>query len=164
MATHYMTNETDNGTTSINMAGSNAIVTGITPDWKYRATALYSLNQWTFNLTMRGVSDGVLSNDYIECSSDCPTSTYPAFTINDNDVDGQVVFDAYLSRSFDFDFGGNSVGEIYLSWLNIFDEDPPMATNPLLQGTDIPAAYPQTNRDLYDYLGSRFRLGFRMEL
>ncbi|TXS95712.1 TonB-dependent receptor [Parahaliea maris] len=161
MATNFLENVTDNGTTAIDYAGSNAPLTGTTPDWKYRATALYSLDQWTFNLTMRGVSDGVLSDAYIECSSNCPASVYPALTVNDNSVDGQVVFDAYIARSFNF--GDSSNGEVFLTWSNIFDEDPPLASNPLLQGTDINAAYPQTNRDLYDYLGSRFRVGLRLE-
>ncbi|GAB3276511.1 TonB-dependent receptor plug domain-containing protein [Parahaliea aestuarii] len=161
MATHYMENVTDNGTTAIDMAGSNSSLAGATPDWKYRATALYSLAPWTFNLTMRGVSSGVLGNDFIECSSDCPASVYPALTVDDNDVDGQVVFDAYVSRSFDF--WDDSTGEVYLAWSNIFDEDPPLSSEPLYQGTDIPAAYPQTNRSIYDFLGSRFRIGVRAE-
>src|SRR5690606_3782879 len=72
MATHYIDNIVDNRVTAIDQAGSNE---GPTPDWKYRLLATYTLEPWTFNVTARGVSDGVISNSYIECSSNCPPSS-----------------------------------------------------------------------------------------
>ena len=85
LATNYLEDATDNGTEVIDRAGEN--IRG-TPDWLYRGTARYDWNDWTFNLTMRGHSDGVMDNDFIECApGTCPAWKSPAFTINENDVD-----------------------------------------------------------------------------
>ncbi|MET0338567.1 MAG: TonB-dependent receptor, partial [Caulobacter sp.] len=101
MFTHYIENVTDDGVTAIDLAGSN---TSSTPDWVYRLNATYQLDPWTFNVTARGVSSGVVSNAFTECTSACPASVAPFYTINDNSVDGAIYFDA--QAAYDFELRG----------------------------------------------------------
>ncbi len=157
MGTHYVENTTDDGVTATNSAGSN---TGSTPDWVHRFTARYLLDSWTFNLTGRGHSDGVIDNDYIECSSNCPASVAPNFTINDNSIDGEWFFDAYVSRQFTL--GGGSA-EVFVSVKNLFDTDPVLIATPSNQGSENRPAYLPVNRGLMDVLGRTYRLGMRYE-
>jgi outer membrane receptor protein involved in Fe transport len=156
-ATHYIKNVTDDGVTAINAAGSNA---GSTPDWIYRLSAIYKIQDWTFNLTGRGVSSGVISNAYTECKSSCPTLAPPYYTINDNHVDGALVWD--LSAAWKFEVP-HARGEAYVSIKNLFNNDPPLVANPALLGAENTVGYVQTNRTLYDVLGRVFRVGIRLE-
>jgi outer membrane receptor protein involved in Fe transport len=155
MATNYIDNITDDGVNAFDSVGMN---TDDTPEWVYRFTARYSMNAWMFNLTARGVSDGVFHNQYIECTSNCPESVAPNFTINENDISGETFFDAYVSRNFDF---GGSDAEIFLSVKNLLDTDPPLIRTPSSQGSVSRPGFVPTNRGLYDVMGRNFRLGFR---
>ncbi|WP_189486265.1 TonB-dependent receptor plug domain-containing protein [Asticcacaulis endophyticus] len=157
MATHYITNITDDGVTAVDFAGSNS---GSTPNWVYRITALYKLDPWTINLTARGVSDGVLSNAYTECTSGCPVSVAPYYTINDNTVDGAVYFDVAVNRVIEI---GGVKAEAYLSIKNLMDKDPVLLSSPANLGAENTPAYLQTNRGLYDVMGRVYRVGLRME-
>ncbi|MEW5686977.1 MAG: TonB-dependent receptor [Pseudomonadota bacterium] len=156
-ATHYIDNITDDNVTAIDVAGSNA---GSTPDWIYRLTAAYKIDDWTFTLTARGVSDGVISNAYTECASSCPTLTAPYFTINDNHIEGETFFD--LAVNYGFEVSG-ATGEAYISVRNLFDTDPPLTANPANLGAENTVGYVQTNRSLYDVLGRVIRVGVRMD-
>lgn len=156
-ATHYIKNVTDDGVTAIDLAGSNA---NSTPDWVYRLSATYKIDAWTFNAVARGVSDGVISNAYTECTSGCPASASPFFTINDNDIDGETFFDLSINYAFE---AGPSSGEVYVSVRNLFDTDPPLTSNPALLGAENTVGYLQTNRTLYDVLGRVIRLGIRLQ-
>lgn len=159
LATHYMENITDDGTNAIDLAGAN---TGNTPDWVYRLTALYTLNDWTFNGTVRGVSSGVLSNAYIECDpGSCPVVEAPFFTINDNSVPGAAYLDLYVARNFEL---GQSNAELFLSVKNVFDTDPELVAFPQFRGSENRPGYLPTNRNLYDVLGRNFRFGVRVTL
>jgi iron complex outermembrane receptor protein len=157
MFTHYMENITDDGVTHIDLAGAN---TGSTPDWVYRLTANYNLDNWAFNLTARGVSDGVVSNAYTECQSACPASVAPYYTINDNSVKGALYFDT--SATFKFDIADTS-GEAFFSVKNLFNKDPVLVGNPANLGAENTVGYPETNRSLYDTNGRTFRVGLRMD-
>ncbi|WP_374570057.1 TonB-dependent receptor plug domain-containing protein [Phenylobacterium sp.] len=157
MFTHYIENITDDGVTVQDSAGEN---TGSTPDWIYRLTGTYKLDPWTFNVTARGVSSGVIDNDFIECTTNCPTVSSPQYTINDNHLDGALYFDLSASRSFEI---GNASAEGYISVKNIFNKDPVLTANPAYQGYENTLAYAQTNRTLYDVLGRVFRVGLRMQ-
>lgn len=157
MFTHYIENVTDDGVTAIDLAGSN---TGSTPDWVYRLTASYDLEPWSFNLTARGVSNGVVSNAYTECASACPASVAPYYTINDNSVDGTLYFD--VSASYDFTVGPVG-GEAFVSIKNLFNTDPVLVGNPANLGAENTPGYPQTNRSLYDTNGRTFRVGLRVD-
>ena len=157
MTTHYMSNATDDGVLVNENAGEN---TGSTPDWIYRMTARYTLDDFTFNLTARGHSDGVVDNTFIECATNCGVSTAANRTINDNSVDGEWYFDAYLAKGFAF---GGGEGEVFLSVKNMFDTDPALVTYPLNQGSENRAGYQSANRNLSDMLGRNFRMGMRFE-
>ncbi len=156
-ATHYIDNITDDKVTAIDLAGSNA---SSTPDWIYRLSATYKIEDWTFTLTARGVSDGVISNAYTECQSACPTLTAPYFTINDNHIAGETFFD--LSINYGFEAVGGQ-GEVYLSVRNLFNTDPPLTANPANLGAENTVGYVQTNRALYDVLGRVIRVGVRLD-
>jgi len=158
MATHYIENVTDNGVTAIDLAGSNV---SATPDWVYRVTAAYDLDPISLNFTARGVSDGVISNAYTECTSACPTLAPPYYTINDNHIEGALYFDASATYAFDLGQSGAS-GEAYISIKNLFNNDPPLTANPAAQGAENTVGYLQTNRSLYDVLGRTFRVGLRL--
>jgi len=155
-ATHYIENITDDGVTHIDLAGSNA---NSTPDWLYRLTATYKLDPWIIDLTARGLSDGVISNAYTQCASNCPASTSPYFTINDNHLDGALYFD--LSVNYGFKAAGAS-GEAYVSIKNLFNKDPVLVTNPANLGAENTVGYLQTNRLLYDVMGRVVRMGVRL--
>lgn len=157
MTTHYMKNATNDGVTVRDEAGEN---TSSTPDWVYRATARYTMDDWMFNLTARGHSDGVIDNRFIECASNCPVSTAANRTINDNSVKGKWFFDAYVSKGVTI---GGGEGEVFLSVKNLFDTDPRLVAYPLNQGSENRAGYMQANRNLSDTLGRNFRVGMRYE-
>lgn len=157
MGTNYVKNITDDGVTAVDDAGRN---TGNTPDWMHRLSARYTLDTWTFSLTGRGHSDGVVDNAYIECSSNCPVSVAPNFTINDNSIDGEWFFDLYAAKQFTM---GDNETELFLSVKNVFDTDPVLMPFPSNQGSENRAAYIMTNRGLMDVWGRTFRMGMRME-
>jgi len=159
LATHYIKNILDTGTTAINTAGSNV---GDTPDWTYRFSALFKGSDWTTNLTVRGFSAGTLSSstaEYIECSSNCPAISPGVFTINDNHAPGGIYFDASLTKAFSL---GPAESEFFFSVRNLFDRDPGFAMNPQSTGAENAPAYMGTNRTLYDVLGRTFRTGLRL--
>lgn len=157
LATNYVEDTTDDGVTTNNRAGQNI---GSTPDWVHRFTARYTLDTWSFNLTGRGHSDGVIDNDFIECSTNCPVSGSVARTINENDIDGEWFFDLYAAKDFSF---GDSEAQVFLSVKNMFDTDPVLYALPLFQGSENRPAYLPANRNLMDVLGRNMRLGIRME-
>lgn len=159
LATNYLEAITDNGVTAIDQAGS---VANSTPDWKYRASVTYSLDDMRFDLTARGISEGTLSNAYIECASNCPDSIAPNYTINDNTVAAKVYLDAYASKSIPMGDVGSL--ELYLQVRNLMNSDPAEVTYPAFQGSENRPGYLATNRSLYDVLGRQFKVGFRLEL
>ncbi|MBM0105450.1 TonB-dependent receptor [Steroidobacter sp. S1-65] len=157
LATHYLENSIDNGIDfPVDYAGVNQ-GGNATPDWSYRLSATYVLDVLSLSLIGRGVSGGVYNNSFIECVSDCPTSTVEHRTINDNDIGGAFYVDASATYSFAM---GPAEAEAFLSIRNLFNTDPERVGNGP-DGNNIPA-YPQTNRILYDTMGRVFRLGVRM--
>ncbi len=158
MTTHYMSRATDDRITVREEAGEN---TGSTPDWVYRATARYTMDALTVQLTARGHSDGVVDNRWIECSTNCPPSTnINNRTINDNSIDGEWFFDLYGAYALNL---GDGQGEVYISIKNMFDTDPVIMTYPRNSGSENRAGYQPANRNLNDVLGRNFRLGMRYE-
>ena len=158
MATHYIDNTTNDKVTAINLAGSNVLSS--TPDWVYRLSANYKLAPWSLNLTARGVSAGVISNAYTQCTSACPASVAPFYTINDNSIDGAT----YLDFSANYDFKIKDIkGEAYVSVKNVLDTDPVMTANPNNLGAENTVGYLTTNRSLYDVMGRVLRVGLRID-
>ena len=157
LATHYLQNVTDDGVTAIDQAGSNV---SNTPDWVYRLTASYALEHWTLFAAARGVSSGVISNAYTECTSNCPTLAAPYFTINDNHVAGATYLDISVTRGFNI--ASTVKTEAVLSVQNVFNTDPVLTANPANLGAENTPGYPQTNRNLYDTLGRIVHVGVRL--
>jgi outer membrane receptor protein involved in Fe transport len=161
LATHYITNTTNNGVTAINLAGSNEPGGGDTPNWVYRLEAAYKTDSWIFDVVARGVSAGVVNTAYTQCASNCPPSQSPNFTINDNHIAGAIYFDGSITRTFGI---GKVESEVFFAVKNLFNKDPPLAVNPDSQAAENTPGYLQTNRDLYDVLGRTFTLGVRFRL
>jgi iron complex outermembrane recepter protein len=156
--THYIENYTNNGiSVATDTAGQN---TGNgPPSLIYRLTAAYDLDPFTFNLTARGLSDGVYDNSYVVCTSGCPASTLANRTVNYNTIKGALYIDTALSRSFT---AGGRDGEIQFTITNLFNRDPSYVGNGPT-GNNTPA-YPQTNRNFYDVLGRTYRMSLRFKM
>ena len=155
LGTHYLNVYTNNGIDfPTEAAGQNS---GSTPDWTYRLTANYEVSGLAVQFTGRGVSSGVYDNSFIQCTSGCPVSTVQHRTINDNHIPGAFYLDFSTNYSFK---AGPTKAQVFLSIRNILDRDPVLVGNGPT-GNNTPA-YPQTNRNLYDYLGRVFRMGLRV--
>ena len=159
LATHYISNKTNNGIDfPFEGAGVNT-GTSATPNWNYRLTANYDLEHLGFNLTGRGLSGGVYDNSYIECQTGCPVSTVKNRTINNNHIAGAF----YLDASATYRFAMRSAKlEAFVAIRNLLNTDPVLVGNGPT-GNNTPA-YPQTNRNLYDTLGRVFRMGVRLAI
>jgi outer membrane receptor protein involved in Fe transport len=160
LATHFLKNTFANGVNApIEYAGTNsqngntAGLIPSTPDWRYSATAGWENGTATVNFTARGLSDGVYSNAYIECSSGCPTSTATNQTINDNHIPGAIYFDMNASYQLSSGYA------VYAAVDNIANKAPVQAA----VGPFIGAAPLGINPALYDVLGRTFRVGARFE-
>jgi hypothetical protein len=130
-----------------------------TPSWVYRLSGTYHTDPWTFYLMGRGISAGKYANEYIVCTTGCPTSTLANRTSNFNHIDGNFYLDTNISYDFDA-YGAES--QVFLSVKNVFNTDPALVgSGP--DGNNIPA-YPQTNRNLFDYLGRVYRIGLRLKM
>ena len=157
LATHYLEMSTDNGVDGeVDRAGQNT--GGGPPDWRYRMSATYSLDRFTFMLTGRGISSGVYDTTYIECNGDCPLSTGQGRTITNNKIAGAFYVDTYFAYNIGTSGGSNS--QIFFKVMNFFNEDPEAVG---LGPSDSSNVEPGINRALYDYLGRTFRVGVRFE-
>ncbi|WP_322109742.1 TonB-dependent receptor domain-containing protein [Steroidobacter cummioxidans] len=156
LATNYKRNATTTEGVVDDTAGMNTSFGP--PSWKWNASIGYALESFTASVTARGISSGVYDNDWIECSSGCPTSTTKYVTVSDNHIDGAVYFD--LALSYGIDVGATQI-EGFLNVRNITDKDPAIvAANPGGFNYTIAPA----NARLYDVLGRTFTVGFRMNL
>lgn len=164
--THYIQNIIDNGIFPVDYAGVNGgslAGTYNSPNWAYRISAFYNIDPVTINLVGRGFSSGVYGNDYIQCTSGCPTFATAAErtryrTINDNHLPGATYFDASVSVKFK---AGGHAGDLTFVVQNMFNKQPASVGNGP-DGNNTPA-YPQTNRQLYDLIGRIFRVSARVK-
>jgi outer membrane receptor protein involved in Fe transport len=158
LATHYMRNYSNDGVNApTDQAGVNS--GGGTPSWVYRFSGTYHTDPWTFYVLGRGISAGKYSNEWVVCSTGCPASTLAHRTANYNHIDGNFYLDTSISYDFE-SFGADS--QVFLSVKNLFNTDPALvASGP--DGNNIPA-YPNTNRNLFDYLGRVYRIGLRLRM
>ncbi|MBM0106565.1 TonB-dependent receptor [Steroidobacter sp. S1-65] len=156
LATHYIEMSSNNGVDPpTDRAGQNT--NGGPPDWQYRLSAAYTLDQLTVQLTGRGISSGTYDNTYIECTSGCPQSTALNRTINTNHIDGALYLDAFVAWTLQTDTMRN---QIFFKVNNLTDKDPVVVG---LGPGDSSNVEPGINRALYDYLGRTFRIGFRID-
>ena len=157
-ATHYLENYTNNGlipSTDPETVGENSeYSTNDTPKWKYFATAIYDQGPATVSLTARGLSGGSYNNSYIECTTDCPTSSVAHRTTDDNHIAGAFYLDTALSYKL------TGAATFYLTVENLLNRDPP-AVAPTQNIGNAPKGVNQT---LYDVIGREFRAGVRVQL
>jgi outer membrane receptor protein involved in Fe transport len=164
-ATHYIENVVDNGIFPVDYAGINGGTLAGTynePKWVYRISTFYEIGKATFNLVARGFSDGVYGNDYVQCTSACPTYTNANdrnryVTINNNQIPGAIYLDAAVTVKIK---PAGHDGTVTLVVNNLTNADPVLVGNGP-SGNNIPA-YPQTNRSLYDVMGRTFRIAARL--
>jgi iron complex outermembrane receptor protein len=160
LATHYIKDFTDNGIDVPQQHAGENNRDG-PPSWVYRASLTYSNDPLTVVLTGRGVSAGVIDNDFIECTSSCPTSTSTNRTINSNGVDSVFYLDTAISYSVynadedDFD------AQVFFNVRNITNKSPPIVGGGP-GGVAFSAA--PTNFTLYDGIGRTFRAGVRFNM
>jgi iron complex outermembrane receptor protein len=141
----FVTNSGVVGTIPTEAAGVNL---GNTPKWKGQFSQSWDTDTASFTVSQRWISDGVYSNEYIECQTNCPVSTLTRPTILNNQMKG----------AFYWDIGGsyklNKNLTLYFKVDNLTDVDP--------------VAAPQTgtgygiNPFLYDVLGRQYRVGARL--
>ncbi|MBW8881129.1 MAG: TonB-dependent receptor, partial [Asticcacaulis sp.] len=132
------------GTVPSQTAGQNS---GATPDWKALFVQNYSTEKYSLTLQERWFSDGVIGNQYVVCSSNCPVSTSNHPTLDNNSMAGAT----YVDFAGSYNVRPGVVA--YFKVDNLFDVPPePMPqTN---TGLDI-------NPALYDTLGRFYHAGVR---
>lgn len=149
LATHTRTFKTNSGVVGTIPTEAAGVNLGNTPKWKGQFSQSWESDTASFTLSQRWISDGVYSNEFIECQTSCPTSTVTRPTILNNQMKG----------AFYWDIGGSyKVSKqvtLYFKIDNLTDVDP--------------VAAPQTgtgygiNPFLYDVLGRQYRVGARLQ-
>jgi iron complex outermembrane receptor protein len=144
---HFITDSGVVGTIPSEGAGVNL---GATPKWKLLATQSWDGllgDKLSLTLSERWFSDGVYSNEYIECQTNCPVSTLIHPTIYDNKMKGATYVD--LGGSYNV----SKQMMLYFKIDNLTDRDPEPA----------PQANPSfaINPTLYDVVGRTYRAGMR---
>jgi iron complex outermembrane recepter protein len=153
MATHAISFITESGlpgTIPTEAAGVNVgtpVNSAGLPHWKVSLTQSWDTDTFSVTLTERWFSDGVYSNEYIECQTNCPATSTTRPTVNKNDMKGALYFD--LGGSYRW---SDSL-MAYFKVDNLLDKDPEPAP-----GTTVS---PGINPFLYDALGRTYRVGFR---
>lgn len=115
------------------------------PEWQWTSNATYSNGPFSLFLQGRWFDSGVDDIDWVE-----------GVDIADNTIESMFYTDARASYT-----GPTRDGqwEAFLHVANLFDEDPPLSPGwSTFGGTGF-----GTNGSLYDMLGRRFTLGFRVE-
>jgi len=156
-ATRYIKNYLDDGLSAPNdTAGTYAG----TPDWVLNASLTYAYDRLTTGLTVRAFSAGVQDNDFIACTSGCPTSTVLNPTFDTLKVAGGLYFDA--SFAYRFEFQGVSDVQAFFNVRNILNSDP--ALTPRRGGADFSYIYSRSQGGRWDRLGRVFRAGLRFRM
>lgn len=138
---------TDSGVLNTIPTDAAGVNVGSTPDWKVLASQSWDTDNWGISLTEHWVSDGVFSNEAIECQTGCPASTVTHPTIYDNHMDGTLRFD--LGASYKLTENMTAYAKID----NVLNKDP--AVSP---GTGTVA-----NPMIYDLIGRMYRVGLRFQ-
>jgi iron complex outermembrane receptor protein len=156
LATRVISYTQDNGIAPTRLAGQTA--SGSLPDWRWTLTGGYQSDRVVFYGTAGGVSSGVYNTDYIECTTNCPTSNSINQTINNNRVSSYFKFDAYISYKFIRE--GKRNAEVFFRVDNLFNETPPIVATP----SSNYSWQVNTNPGLFDVIGRRFQAGVRFKM
>ena len=147
LATHTIDNITDPGVPGTIPTQGAGVNLGATPRWKLLATQGWSTDSASVTLTERWVSNGVYSNEYIECQTNCPVATTIHPTIDNNRMKGVLYFD--LGATYKLSDRIMAYAKID----NLADRNAPTAPGPNV-GYGL-------NPSLYDVLGRMYRAGVR---
>jgi iron complex outermembrane recepter protein len=148
-ATNYMENIVDNGiSVPINTVGQNSGTQSGTPEWIFRASATFDTPHYSITAVGRGVSAGTYSNINFVCTTNCPTSTALAPTIDNNSVSGAFYADLNFTAKISI---AGSDGQLFLNITNLFNRDPIL----------LPEGGLSANPTFSDILGRAFRVGVR---
>lgn len=120
------------------------------PRWQYSLTLGYNQGSFGASVTGRGFGDGIQNSQWIECSSACPASTAPYYTIDNNRMPGKFYLD--LSLNYEFANLGPLSGNLFAAVDNVMNENP----------TDI--ALLGYSPGPYDLFGRVYRAGIRFKL
>jgi outer membrane receptor protein involved in Fe transport len=153
LATHAISFVTESGivgTIPVESAGvnlGNPVNSAGIPDWKVKLSQGWSTDNFGVTISERWISDGVYSNEYIECQTNCPVSTITRQTIDNNQMKGALYVDVGGT------YRATDNVTAYFMVDNIFNKDPEPAP-----GTTVSYGI---NPYLYDALGRMYRVGFR---
>jgi len=128
------------------------------PAWNYRLSAIYNSRKVTAALIGRGNSSGVIDNNAIICSTNCPASTTDRRTIDTNRHGGSFFLDASLAYRIPV---GNSEAQLQLTINNLLNRDPTLSPNGPTGDSQFSRA--QTSLLVGDRLGRTFRLSARFK-
>lgn len=114
------------------------------PEWKWIGNVTYGMGPFSAFLQFRYIGEGTSENALVQ-----------GVDIVDNTVDSVLYTD--LDLTYDFEFGRSDV-QIFANITNLTDESPPVT--PFYS---VFFGYPtQTNPLLFDVLGRRYTVGFRL--
>ena len=157
IATHYLEASESNGvnaeTDSVGQIGGNG-----PPDWTYRLTLGYALDNFSMQVIGRGISAGVYNNDWVECASACPATNTINHTIADNSLPGAFYLDTYFAYDLPV---GKVKSQLYFRVANVFNRDPAAVGKGPSDTSNVDLGINQT---FYDYLGRTFRIGVRFDI
>ncbi len=154
-ATNYLKNFTDIAiATAVDTETAGTNTTLGPPDWRYMASVSYDNGPTTLSVTGRGVSSGVWSNEYLECTTGCPTSTNALTTTDNNRISGAF----YLDAAFSYEWKESTT--FFLTVANVLNKDP----SSVATSQNIGNAPQGINRILYDAFGRTFRAGVRFKM
>ncbi len=160
LATHIIEQLTDPGIPNAPVTDSAGQNGGTSPDWRILATERYTSagGAFTASLTERWISDGVINNAWIECTSNCPAPTIDRPTVDNNHLDGALYFD--LAANYKFALPGReNKAEVYGRIDNLTNKSPPRSPG----NGSLAFISPGVNASLFDTIGRVYRLGFRYE-
>jgi iron complex outermembrane recepter protein len=122
----------------------------IAPKWQYFLTLAYANDGFSASWTGRGFSAGVQDSQWIQCTTRCPASVPPYFTIDNNQMPGKF----YMDLSFDYkrQGSGSSFADFFLTVENVANNNP---TGIAILGF---------NPGPYDLLGRMYRAGVRFKM
>ncbi|WP_198283238.1 TonB-dependent receptor plug domain-containing protein [Sphingomonas sp. PAMC 26617] len=150
---NYINNKATPATDNVGTNSNNGSALLSLPKWRYLAELGYDNGPFSVLLTGRGIGSGVYNTSFIECSSNCPTSTTANMTIENNRIPGAFYMDA------DIHYKLRKQVDLFMSVNNVFNTDPVM----IAYGPAIGAAPLSVNGSAYDILGRTFRWGVRFQ-
>jgi hypothetical protein len=138
-------------------AGSNAGIGAVasSPTWKYDANITYDLKSFSGSWTARGFGPGDVSNQYMQCSTNCSQRVYPTdvpyYTIEDNHLPGAFYMD--LGLTWHWIRASSTTADVFVVVQNLANKVP-----------NFPGWGSFGNPTGYDTLGRVYRAGIRFQL